>query len=70
MPFVSPFLDRIQFAGFTVHSTFGSVRIFINFFRPIFKILPSQKLLGTFLAISFKNFKAFQGDLGIERNVF
>ena len=70
MPFGSPCLDRNKTAGFTVHPTFGSVRIFINFSRNIFKILPSQKLLGELVALTYKNFKAFQGDLGDEINVF
>ena len=70
MPFVSPFLDQIQSAGFTVHPTFGSIRIFINFSRLIFEILPSQKLFETFVAIIYKNFKTFQNDLGTELIVF
>ena len=70
IPFVGPSLDRNGSARFTVHPTFGSVRIFINFSRPIFKILPSQKLLGTYLAITYKNFKVFQNDLGTEWVVF
>ena len=63
MPFGSPSLDRNKTARFTVHPTFGSVQIFINFSRHILKILPSQKLLGTFVSITYKNFNDFQSDL-------
>ena len=62
-PFGSPSLDRNKTARFTVHPTSGSVRIFINFFKPIFKILPSQILLGTFGFITYKYFNDFQSDL-------
>ena len=50
--------------------TFLSYRIFVKFSTSIFNKLPSQKLLATLFSMTYKNFKAFQGDLGVERNVF